>query len=164
MELVQVRQGLGRIGLTDEHALHVAPAQGFEQGHGVVAGLGRDAPFRQAPELFHFGPVLGIGHHSPGGQQMGQCAAVAHAAAGIGLSRERERRGAGAADLAREQMQIVDQVVGENPLHPLVDAHAPEAHGRRGFGKGAGRRVDLLHRDAADFRGLSGRKFSRKAL
>ena len=71
--------------------------------------------------------MLGIGNGAARWQQMRESAGIAHAAASVGLARERKRRCAGAAYLPGQQMQVVDEVVGKNPLHALVDAHAKRA-------------------------------------
>ena len=63
-----------------------------------------------------------------------------------------------------DQVQVMDKIIGEHPLHTLVDAHTPEAHGRGGLRKGTGRAVNLLYRHTADFRHFFRPVFSRKAL
>ena len=90
VNLVQVGQGMRGICLANNHALHITTAKGLKQRHGMVTRVGRNAPFRQVPQLFHFCPVLGIGNGAPSGQQMRQRARIAHAAAGVGLAGERK--------------------------------------------------------------------------
>ena len=79
---------------------------------------------------------------------MAQQAAVAHAAAGIGLAGEGKGGGTGPADLPGQQMQVMDYVVRPDPPGPLVQAHAPETHGRLG-GRKPTRRLDDLRRRAS---------------
>ena len=151
MHLVQVGQGVRWVGFADDHAFHVAAPQGLEQRHRVVSGVGRNAPFRHVPQLFHFGAVFGVGNGPARRKQMRQRTRIAHPAAGVGLTSQGKRRCARAAYLPCEQMQVMDQIIGEHPLHPLVDAHAPQGHGGRRLGKCACGGVYLLHGNAADF-------------
>jgi hypothetical protein len=72
--------------------------------------------------------VLGIGHHHVGGQAMGEGADLARRAAGRGLAGQRERAVAGLGDLTRQQMQVVDHLVGPDAADMLVEAHGPERH------------------------------------
>ena len=146
------------IGLANDHALHIAPTKSLKKRHGVIAGIGRNAPLRQPPEFFHLRPVLGVGNGAARWQQVRERPGIAHTAAGVGLACERKRRCAGAANLPGQQMQVVDEVVGKNPLYTLVDAHAPQAHGGGRFGKGSGRHINLLYRNTADFGSLEGKK------
>lgn len=86
MELIEIRQGLSRIGLADQHALHVAPAESFKERHSMIAGLGRNAALGQSPELSISARCLGLATMRPAGSRCAQRAAVANAAAGIGLA------------------------------------------------------------------------------
>ena len=154
---VHVRQALAGIGAGDPHGLELARAEVAEHLDGGRAGLGLDAAGGHAPELLHVLAVLVVGDHPSVGQQVAEQAAVAHAAAGVGLAGEREGGGAGPVDLAGEQVQVVHQVVDPDAAGPLVQAHAPEAHGRLGLGEHPGRLDDLVLGTAGDlFGGLGG--------
>ncbi|MNZ74600.1 hypothetical protein D3C78_930510 [compost metagenome] len=59
---------------------------------------------------------------------MGKGPDFAGGTAGRGLAGERERAVTRFADLAGEQMDVVDQVVGPDPTGMLVKAHGPERH------------------------------------
>ena len=61
-------------------------------------------------------------------QAIRQRADFADRAAGAGLARQRERAVTGGRNLARQQMQIVDQILHPRAARMLIDAHAPERH------------------------------------
>ena len=95
---------------------------------GVIAGLLRNEALRDAPDFLGVLAVLGIGHDHVGRQPMREGADLARRAAGGRLAGQRERRVAGLGDLSRQQMQIVDELVGPDAAHMLVEAHGPERH------------------------------------
>ena len=150
MDLVQVRQRMRGVGFADDYSLHVGLAEGLEQRDGVIPHIGGHGILRDAPECFHLVAVGLVGDHAPGGEQMGERARIAYAAAGIGLSGQGERGRAGAADLPGDKVQVVDQVVGPHAADTLVDAHAPQGHGRGGFREQAPGFPYLLLGDVAE--------------
>ncbi|MNE43010.1 hypothetical protein D3C80_1371640 [compost metagenome] len=96
--------------------------------HGVKTDLFLEGPGRQLPDLFGGGAVLGVGHHQVSGQTVREGPDLAGGATGRGLAGEREGAVARLADLAGEQVDVVDQVVGPHPTGVLVEAHGPERH------------------------------------
>ena len=94
----------------------------------VIAGLFRNDAVRDAPDFLGVLAVLRIGDDHVGGQAMREGADLARGAAGGRLPGQRERRIAGLGDLSRQQMQIVEELVGPYAAHMLVEAHGPERH------------------------------------
>jgi hypothetical protein len=72
--------------------------------------------------------MLGIGDDHVGGQAVGKGADLACGAARRWLSGQRERAVARFGNLAGQQMQIVDEIVGPHPARVLIEAHGPQTH------------------------------------
>ena len=116
----------------------------------MKTGLFLDGSSRQFPDLFGGCTVLGVGHQHVGGQTMGESAHLARGAAGRWLAGEGEGAVARFADLAGEQVQVVDQVVGPDATGVLVEAHGPERHDLAfGVGVQLGQGLEALGRHAA---------------
>ena len=146
-----VRQRHPRVRGLDPQRLQVTTLQGAEHVHGVVTRDGGNGAGWQLPDAFGFRPVLGVGHHHVGGQPVVRRPDFAGRAAGARLPRQAQRVGARPADLARNQMQVGDEVVHPRAAHVLVDAHAPETHGASGqVAVDVGQRANLLDGHARD--------------
>jgi hypothetical protein len=115
----------------------------------VQADLVVDRARGQLPDLFGVLAVLGVGHHHVGRQPVREGAHLARGAAGAGLAGQAEGAVARLADLARQQVDVVDHVVGPGAARVLVEAHGPQAHdlGLR-VGVGLGQVFQLLDRHA----------------
>ena len=74
------------------------------------------------------GAMLGIGDDHVGGQAMRERADLAGGAARRWLSGQRERAVARFGNLAGQQVQIVDEIVGPDAARVLIEAHGPQAH------------------------------------
>ena len=72
--------------------------------------------------------MLGIGHHHVGRQAMREGADLARRAAGRRLAGQGERAVAGRRDLPGQEMEVVDELVGPDAAHMLVEPHRPERH------------------------------------
>ena len=121
----------------------------------VIARLGRDGALGQAPDLLGMGAVLGVGHHHVRRQPVREGADLARGAAGRGLPRQRERAVARRRDLAGQQMDVVDEVVGPGAPRVLVEAHGPE-RGDLGLRIRVqlGQRLEPVFRHAGQFGGV----------
>lgn len=96
--------------------------------HGVVTRLFRDDAVRDAPDFLGMFTVFRVGHRHVGRQAMGEGAHLARRAAGRGLAGERERAVARLGNLTRQQMDVVDHLVGPDAAHMLVEPHGPQRH------------------------------------
>ncbi len=112
---------------------------------GVIARLLRDDPVRDAPDLLRMLAMLGVGHHHVGRQAVGEGADLARGAAGRGLPGQREGAVARLGDFSRQQMQVVDELVGPDAADVLVEAHRPE---RRHLALGVGVELGQLLQEA----------------
>ena len=72
--------------------------------------------------------MLGVGHHHVGRKAVGEGADLAGRATGGRLARERKRAVAGFGNFSRQQVNIVDEVVGPDAANMLVEPHRPERH------------------------------------
>ncbi len=115
----------------------------------MIAGFRGNPALGNAPGLFHLVAEFFFFNQPMTRQNMTETAALAYAATGIGLAGERETVGARFQELAGEDMQIVDQVVGPDSLFTLIDAHGPHTHCSLGGGKPAGCLADILGRGFA---------------
>ena len=126
--VVGVRASLHVVVAGDPVALELAVLEHPALQHRVVADLAVEEAFRQFPDLLGDGPVLGFRHDQIGRQAVGEGADLACRAAGGGLAGQRERSAARLRDLAGEQMDVVDHVVGPAAAGVLVEAHGPVRH------------------------------------
>jgi hypothetical protein len=94
--------------------------------HGVIARLSDDGAGGHSPDLFGFLAMFGIGHDQVGRKPVRKGADFARGAAGGRLAGKRERAIAGCGDLAGEQMNVIDHVVGPHAACVLVETHGPE--------------------------------------
>ena len=94
----------------------------------VIAGLLRNEAVRHAPDFLGVLAVLRIGDDHVGRQAMRERADLARRAAGGRLAGQREGRVAGLGDFSRQQMQVVDELIGPDAADMLVEAHRPERH------------------------------------
>ncbi|MNY08899.1 hypothetical protein D3C86_1417790 [compost metagenome] len=119
---VHVVAGLGPIHVEDAVLEHAALL------HRVKTDFLLNGAGRQFPDLLCGGAVLGVGHYHVGGQTVGEGADLPSSATSRGLAGQREGAVARFADLAGEQVDVVDQVVGPHPACVLVETHGPERH------------------------------------
>jgi len=75
-----------------------------------------------------------LARQAPIRQQVRKTTLVAHSTTGVGLTGQREGRASRQTDLAGDQVQVVHQVVGPDPLRALVQTHAPHRHRRLALG------------------------------
>ena len=156
--LVDVGRGLAVV--VDLHPVGVELAVPELAIHldGVETGLAGDGARRQLPDALGDGAMLRIVDHQVGWQAMGEGAHLARGAAGRGLPGQREGAIAWGGDLAGQQMQVVDQVVGPDAAGVLVEAHGPKGHDPDvGVGVQLGQGVQLVPghaRDAAEGLGV----------
>ena len=123
---VQLGHGLEGVRDLDPDDLQIPPVQGTEHLHGVERRLVRDLRHRHVPDLGRLFPVLRIGHHHVRREAVGKGPHLAGGAAGRGLAGEGHGVFAGSADLAGEEVDVVDQVVDPGAAGVLVEAHGPE--------------------------------------
>ncbi|MNY02151.1 hypothetical protein D3C86_1347120 [compost metagenome] len=96
--------------------------------HGVITRLFRDDAVRDAPDFFRMFAVLGVGHRHVGRQAVGEGSHLTRRAAGRGLAGQRERAVARLGNLSRQQMNVIDHLVGPDAANMLVEPHGPERH------------------------------------
>ena len=97
----------------------------------------RDVADVDVPEGGEGFAVVGIVELAIAGKGRGEAGlARAH---GVALAGDGERRGAGAADVAGDQREVVDRGDGRRALRRVVDAHGPADEG--GFGASVERRL-----------------------
>ena len=94
----------------------------------VITGFIGNGALWQLPDFFRGLAVLGIRDHHVRGQAVRERAHFARRATGRRLARQRERAVAWGRDLASEQVDVVDKVVGPDATRMLVEAHGPERH------------------------------------
>src|SRR4030065_539876 len=63
-----------------------------------------------------------------------------------------QRRAAGFADVAGDEVEVVDRHHAVRAVRGLVDAHGPDGHGRTGLGVDARHVANGVFVDATDFR------------
>ena len=68
----------------------------------------------------------------------------------IRLTSDRKRGAAGFADVASNEIEVVDRHHAVRAVGALIDAHGPEGHGRAGLGIQARHMADGVFVDAAD--------------
>ena len=143
-----------RIGGDQPQALDLA---GFDGGKNVGhehAALFREEGFLHAPEFSDFLAVLRFFQLAVTGQAgAGRPLARAHR---IALAGDRQTGAAGLADVAGDQVQVVDAHHAIGTVGALVDAHGPDAHGVVRFRVQARHVANRVLVDAADARGSSG--------
>ncbi|MNZ69060.1 hypothetical protein D3C78_873450 [compost metagenome] len=94
--------------------------------HRVEPDLFIDGTRRHLPDFFRLRTVRRVGDHQVRGQAMGERPHFPRRATGRWLAGQRERTVARLADLAGQQMDVVDQVIGPHPARVLVETHGPE--------------------------------------
>ena len=106
--------------------------------HGVKTHLAAQRALGQRPVLLGRRAVLRVGDQHVGRQPVREGAGLARRAAGAGLAGQAERAVAGFTDLAHQQVDVVDHVVGPGAARVLVETHRPV---RRDLGLGVGVRL-----------------------
>ena len=125
--------------------------------NGVIAGFFRQQSFGQNPQFFRMFAVGGIGDDHIGGQAMGEGSHFAGGAAGRGLAGQRKRTVARLGNLAGQQVQIIDQLIGPDTAYMLIEAHGPERHQfTLGIGIEFGQGLQLADRHAGNPRRFLG--------
>ena len=140
-------QALAGIGRIDPDSLDFFVSEVHKHLDGMGRWFGWQLCNRHPPDVGYLFTMFCIGDGTMAGQEMGQAALFACAAAGIGLSGERESVTAWFADLAGQQVEVGYLAVEMDAHGALVDSHGPDAHGRAPFlGKHPGRFSDIRSR------------------
>jgi hypothetical protein len=162
---VDVRTGLHVVVALLPVEIDLAVLQRTRHCHGVVADLVGNRAIRQTPKLFGMLAVLRIGDDHVGRQAVRESTDFTRRAAGRRLAGQRERAVARLGNLAGQQVDVIDEVVGPGATGMLVEAHGPEGGDldlRVGIQLGQG--LQILDRNTGKLGNLLGGIFGNELL